>query len=361
MGFSLYMNDYKTERIFSYLRWIFFAMAITIFYFPPLAEILQFESGSFPYLVAVGATYMLTAQIALSKMRPDHKYFPLITKIGILFDFIALFWLLYLTGGVMSYLFPITYLFVMHATIYWRTKGFFISSASATAGYSGILLMEMPVPQQVWFVFLLNTAFVWIVGLFGAMLVLRERKHIKQKNMYQQLVVTDYLTGLYNHRHFQEHIRHLREKSIPFSLIMGDIDHFKSVNDRYGHLVGDEVLREIGKMMNDFALKYDGQAFRYGGEEFALVLRNQKTEQLQQFFTEFYEYLNKKKFTNNCLKITMSFGIAGSKQAQTSEDVISEADKLLYMAKRNGKNQARFDCGTAFCNSSPLPTEAISS
>ncbi|PLR77700.1 hypothetical protein CU633_09845 [Bacillus sp. V3-13] len=361
MGFSLYVNDYKTERIFSCLRWIFFVMAVTMFYFPPLAEILQFETGSFPFLVAVGAIYMLTTQIALAKMSPDHKYFPFITKTGIVFDFIALFWLLGLTGGVMSYLFPIAYLFVMHATIYWRTKGFFISSASATAGYSGILLMEMPVSEQVWFVFLLNTAFVWIVGIFGAILVLRERKHIKQKKIYQQLVVTDYLTGLYNHRHFQEHIRHLKEQSIPFALIMGDIDHFKPVNDRYGHLVGDEVLREMGKMMNEIAVKYDGQAFRYGGEEFALVIRNHDKEYLLQFFTEFYEYLNNNTFTENGLKITMSFGIACSKQDQSSEEMISEADKLLYMAKGNGKNQARFDCGHTFCNSGPVPTEAISS
>lgn len=113
-----------------------------MFYFPPLADHLSFNRNSFPFLLIMGFTYMSLAQIALMRLHRHDKYFQVLAKTGILFDYIAYFWLLLLSGGISSRLFPISFLITMHATIYWRTRGAIISSLGVSAGYSMVLMTE---------------------------------------------------------------------------------------------------------------------------------------------------------------------------------------------------------------------------
>ncbi|SFA73181.1 Diguanylate cyclase, GGDEF domain [Bacillus sp. cl95] len=350
MRLSLYQNDYETERIFSYLRWIFVFICGFMFYYPPIDNILQFEHDTFSYLFFSGIIYICISQIALEKMDPNHKMFSLLTKTGILFDFIAYIWLLVLSGGVTSMLFPIGILIVMHATIYWQTKGAFTASFFSSVGYLIIFLQEPSPPQKLWFILGMNLIFIWVVGLFGSLIVLRERKHFKMKEIYHELVVTDYLTGLYNHRHFQEHLRHLTDRKTPYLLIMGDIDHFKSINDQYGHLVGDEVLRSIGKIFSKIAADFEGQAFRYGGEELAFLLPASAETKLSMFLETVFHELNLAYFTTEKWTITMSFGVALWREEYSSNEIISIADDLLYKAKSNGKNRACLESGFCYRN-----------
>jgi diguanylate cyclase len=259
-------------------------------------------------------------------------------------------WLLVLTGGINSILFPISFLLVMHATIYWRTKGAFLTSISISFGYIVIFIQERIVSEQQWFSFVMNLIFIWIVGLFGSLIVLRERKHFRQKEIFHELVVTDYLTGLNNHRHFQEHMRHLTDKEIPFVLIMGDIDHFKEINDGYGHLIGDDVLRSLGKLFTEIVTKYEGHAFRYGGEEFTFLIPVIPELDIVTFFDELYQRMNEKSFTCDKWTVTMSFGVATYMAGQTSNQILSVVDELLYEAKGNGKNCACFETGVCYQN-----------
>lgn len=104
------------------------------------------------------------------------------------------------------------------------------------------------------------------------MIILRERQHYKQKEIYHELLARDYLTNLYNHRCFQEQMNKLSLKADPFFIVMGDIDHFKPINDEYGHLAGDEVLKDLGEIFSEAVNIFGGQAFRYGGEEFAFLM-----------------------------------------------------------------------------------------
>jgi len=345
MRFTLYLKDYETERIFTFLRWIFLFIACVLFYYPPLDAILKFEHRSFPALLIMGILYMAIAQAVFMRMDSNHKYFSLLIKCGIVFDFIALMWLIVLTHGVESILFPVSFLLVMHATIYWKTKGSFISSAFATLGYAVIFFFEQQHTEDMWVIFLMNITFIWIIGLFGAMIVLRERKHIKMKEIYHELVVTDYLTGLYNHRHFQEQLRMLSDKESSFFLIMGDIDNFKPINDQYGHLVGDEVLRCLGKIFNDTADKYGGLAFRYGGEEFAFLIPYSPQVDIHAFVTEIYQHINERPFTEKGWTSTISFGVSIFNGSKTTDILLASADSLLYKAKNEGKNRACFEDG----------------
>ncbi|MDZ5473413.1 GGDEF domain-containing protein [Bacillus sp. 31A1R] len=350
MRLSLYLDDYETEKIFSYLRWIFLAVASILFYVPPFSELLHFNHTSFPVLLTVGLVYMTFAHIALMRMNSKNKYFSFILKAGIVFDYVALIWLLILTGGVTSPLFPITYLLIIHSTIYWRTKGAFVSSIFSTLGYSMILALESNISFTTVILFSLNLCFIWVVGLFGSMIVVRERKHLREKEQFYELMVTDYLTGLYNHKSFQEELKYTLDQKKPFVLIMGDIDYFKLINDRYGHMMGDQVLSQIGKLFKEVASSNNGKAFRYGGEEFAFIFPYCEERQLVEIFSQVFNGLNELSFTDDHWKVSMSFGVSESTSLQSRDQLLSKADRLLYDAKKQGKNRALFEDGKHLIN-----------
>ncbi|MRX73865.1 diguanylate cyclase [Bacillus lacus] len=336
------ITDYKTEKIFSWLRWIFLALSVFMFYYPPVSSLLELEVASFPLLISIGILYMSITQFSLGKMEKDPISAKWLTWSGILFDFTAFVWLLILSGGSGSPFIPIAYLIVMHAAIYWKAVGALVSSAAVTASYSVIFLGE-PYSWMNTFRFLSNISFLWIIGLFGALIVLRERSHLQEKQFFQKLVSRDYLTGLYNHRSFQEEIKKLKEERAEFILLMGDIDFFKRVNDEYGHTMGDAVLQQLGKVLGSQAELMGGRAFRYGGEELALIFSDRTLEQAEAVIEELYKKLGGLHLPGN-FTVSMSFGVAGA-GGKADEDVVNRADALLYRAKHSGRGRALLENG----------------
>lgn len=169
----------------------------------------------------------------------------------------------------------------------------------------------------------------------------------------QHLAITDTLTGLYNRRYFferacQEFTRSRRYHH-PLTLVMLDLDHFKSVNDTYGHLAGDLVLQTISRLVLQTVRKIDLVA-RFGGEEIILLLPEtapqageRLAERLRQKIAATRIALN-----NHSISITASFGVCGGKPAnsnlepqQAIERLIELADQALYQAKQGGRNQVR--------------------
>ncbi|MBR9727594.1 diguanylate cyclase [Shewanella intestini] len=163
----------------------------------------------------------------------------------------------------------------------------------------------------------------------------------------ESLSQTDCLTQLHNRRHWQhcmerEFERYIRYQD-PATLIMLDIDHFKKINDKYGHPAGDKVIQNIAYILNQ-SLRETDCAGRYGGEEFAIVLAKTTAEEAL-FFTE---RLRKKIeatetiFDNRKISVTISLGINDIKaDTQTSSQWLSGADKALYYAKQHGRNCSR--------------------
>ncbi|RLQ97136.1 GGDEF domain-containing protein [Falsibacillus albus] len=339
MKISLYLNDFETEKLFSYLRWFFLLVSLVLFYVPPFPEKLGFHTDSFMTLFLIGILYMSITQFALYKAKDSSLIFAYITRCGIVFDYLAFFWLLALTGGLKSPLLPISYLIVIHATIYWRTKGAFISAFFISLGFGVFIFYIHAVSFVDLSYFLFTIVFLWVIGLFGSMIVLRERVHLREKELINNLLHQDYLTELYNHRCFQEEIRFYHKSGKRYILILGDIDGFKKINDSYGHLIGDEVLQSLGKIFKNVLPKYDGSAYRYGGEEFAFILPIESNDELPQFFGELNKELNETHFTTEQWSVTMSFGVAIAEHDEP-EKVITCADELLYYAKKSGKNRA---------------------
>ena len=162
----------------------------------------------------------------------------------------------------------------------------------------------------------------------------------------EELATTDGLTGLYNHRLFQEKLteefRRLNRYSSPLSLMLIDIDHFKKVNDTYGHPVGDLVLKGVSKIIREEIREMDVPA-RYGGEEFAVLLPATETEGAKNIAERLRKSVMGKTFSadGRSLHVTVSIGIATALiDAKSKEELIEKSDQALYYAKHNGRNQS---------------------
>jgi two-component system cell cycle response regulator len=156
----------------------------------------------------------------------------------------------------------------------------------------------------------------------------------------------DSLTGLLNRGEILEMLNRELERSRreqkPLAVIMADIDYFKKINDTFGHLFGDEALREIGKRLHANLRVYDGVG-RYGGEEFLLVLPSCDLEGAIQRANELRQMISSTPVTSASTEktISMSMGVAVSEctGAQEIEAMLNRADCALYVAKANGRNR----------------------
>ena len=171
------------------------------------------------------------------------------------------------------------------------------------------------------------------------------QKLYREKAKLEKLAITDYLTGIYNIRYFysrlEEEFSRAERYQMPLSCIMLDIDHFKKINDSYGHRIGDFILREFAQIVKRYTRKSDLLA-RYGGEEFILLLPQTslkgaliEARRLQKVVREIrFRQLREGQ------GITVSFGIScfPDKGVKKSDDLINFADNALYKAKEKGRD-----------------------
>ena len=163
-----------------------------------------------------------------------------------------------------------------------------------------------------------------------------------------KLATTDGLTELYNHRYFQEQIRMQVEQSkrynTSFSLIIIDIDFFKKFNDTFGHQSGDAVLREVAQTLKRNVRATD-IVCRYGGEEMSILLPNTHKEEALSTAQKICDRVASKKFKlfgGKETNVTISLGVSTyPSDGESAVDIIEAADKRLYKAKNNGRNQVR--------------------
>jgi len=160
----------------------------------------------------------------------------------------------------------------------------------------------------------------------------------------QHLSETDSLTGLYNRRKFFEELAREVERvsryESPLSLIMLDIDHFKQVNDKYGHQMGDEVLRTLADVLRANTRKTDMVA-RYGGEEFIIMLPETPLKGSQGVADRILSEVAKAAVLGAAMEInfTVSLGLAYFTQGDTVDSLVARTDQALYTAKKNGRNR----------------------
>lgn len=170
--------------------------------------------------------------------------------------------------------------------------------------------------------------------------------NVLEEKRLMKLVTKDALTGLYNYDHFKVMLKSeidelvvRRDKRI--SMLMADIDHFKSVNDTFGHPAGDEVIKAIAQILRQNCRSLD-IACRYGGEEFILLLLGAPIEEAGRVAEKIRRAIQDRKFVLGDAKIpremTASFGVASYYNGESIESFIRRADRALYKAKEGGRN-----------------------
>lgn len=173
----------------------------------------------------------------------------------------------------------------------------------------------------------------------------KQIKLIMESSKLRELALTDSLTGVYVRRYFQLRIQYEWERAVRyqqnFAVIMLDIDKFKNINDSYGHLAGDYVLKELSNILKANCRKVD-IICRYGGEEFCIIIPQVSKEQAFFHAEKLRREIAKYNFLyqDRILKVTVSIGIAAFKEAinTTPEELIRLADERLYLAKKRGRN-----------------------
>jgi diguanylate cyclase (GGDEF)-like protein len=168
--------------------------------------------------------------------------------------------------------------------------------------------------------------------------------HVERLESLTKKATTDGLTGLTNRKAFLERLaadlarldgRH------PCGVVMMDIDHFKGVNDTYGHPFGDEVLRGVASVLGKGVRKGD-TAGRYGGEEFVLYLHMANTEQAREGAERFRRKIRQIRFTHagREISVTASFGVAcAPHHGDGVEELLKHADEALYLSKQRGRDR----------------------
>ncbi len=190
----------------------------------------------------------------------------------------------------------------------------------------------------------LDLLFKKLVNIIGVALK-KEIIYLKLKNEEEKLYeqsITDPLTGLYNRGFLNEYLeKKLLESeryNFPLSLAMIDIDFFKKINDTYGHLVGDCVLKELSLLLKKYFRGSDMIA-RYGGEEFVVVMPFATLEDACKKMEEFRKIVENHKFCTQELKVTISIGVSEYNKKENMYDLIKKADEKLYEAKKSGRNK----------------------
>jgi two-component system cell cycle response regulator len=179
----------------------------------------------------------------------------------------------------------------------------------------------------------------------------REKELLEVNERLRFMSQTDALTGLDNRRHLNERIdemfQHAQRLNEPFSLVMCDLDKFKSVNDTYGHQAGDEVLKQLARILKEEAREID-RVGRYGGEEFMLLLPGTVLDAAVTFAERVRKRIEAHTFTfdGGTLQRTASFGVSGwpHPTIRDSDSLVRTADDALYVAKETGRNRViRYD------------------
>lgn len=187
-------------------------------------------------------------------------------------------------------------------------------------------------------------------GLFFAMPILR-KKHSEQVELTDRAaelevaVVTDPLTGLYNRRYFEdalnEYLTEFNKLGAPLAVLALDLDHFKSVNDTYGHDAGDVVLKQLASRLLKVTREHDIVA-RTGGEEFYIVAPFPRVDQIRPFAERVCRAVSEMRVDVGAviLRPTISVGVASTSDGQkTIQELLKVSDERLYQAKELGRNR----------------------
>ncbi len=253
--------------------------------------------------------------------------------------------------------FSLLYGVITSALYYKRSK---VIASSIFSAFSIFVLMAVYEPfrsQMDWLSVLFSVACIFCFAILANAIIEQGRnlkRDLQQSHKVQQKLIADTiekdyitrkdaLTQAYNRLAFDELMGELNSRGYIFTLAILDVDDFKRINDTYGHIVGDKVLKCIADCVLQ-SLPQNDYFFRYGGEEFAIVYFEKSLQETALLSEELRATLEDMRLPElEELRITISMGLAERKAGQSIEELKQEADQLLYQAKRTGKNQIQYE------------------
>ena len=225
-----------------------------------------------------------------------------------------------------------------------------VTNLIAWAAYVyGAFMLSMPVDG------LIYNALMLLLAIAVSAAVAYNVEHTRrtvwlESRMLDEIAQRDGLTGIYNRRRFDEHLAHVWQHGVrehrPITLMLGDIDHFKAFNDRYGHQAGDEAMKAVAAILAEFARRPLDLVARYGGEEFAIVLYDTTQAHAAQVAEQLLEAVRglciPHQGSSAATVLTISVGVACvvPEARRSSAGLLQLADQALYAAKDAGRNQA---------------------
>lgn len=274
-------------------------------------------------------------------------------------DGIFLLVFLYITKDYFYALYNSLYVYMVFQTIRFSNTSSFIFSNFISTGYT-FFIVSQDSKKVISFEFLMNILFFYLLNYILSSIVKennyleRELKvmfdKVEEKNcMLKEIAERDYLTNMYNHRSFynlfEEIFKSISMEKSCFCLALLDIDNFKRINDTYGHLSGDAVLKEVSLIILN-NIRDSDIAARYGGEEFAIILPNTDINQGREVCERIRSSIENHNFTinNKKIEVTVSGGIScmipySIKHCiEIQRKFVEDVDNLLYKAKNSGKN-----------------------
>jgi len=294
-----------------------------------------------PIYVELFVSVGLVAVVLAALLKTGWRWIPLASTIIILTFASTLTWIdLHFSNNYMAYIVAIFTLSIVYST---TPVGYAILLGASFTGLTALTWTTLPQRSDA-ADFLTNLI---VVGVAYAACVVLERQRrqademaVRLEELNEQLKETsfrDELTGLYNRRFLVEFLATKRalamRQSIPLSVVLIDVDHFKKINDTLGHAVGDMVLQRLSQALSDGVREADVAA-RYGGEEFILVLPHTPAATATQAAERILRVVSDLSFPGVPWKITFSAGVSELEAGEPMETLLERADRRLYVAKR---------------------------
>ena len=237
----------------------------------------------------------------------------------------------------------------------WFGAIFFVMAGVITAN-RGFTAIAHPAQADIFYPSWINVSVYMFAILlvsastFSSIMLTSTRLEMELKSAQEEMALlahTDHLTGLYNRRYFMEYAQRefvrARRFNQSVSILFADLDHFKEINDTYGHTIGDNVLKRVGEIVQSQVRQVDLSA-RFGGEEFIILLIQGTVETIPNIAYRIWKTIEDDtlEVDDRQIPYTISIGVTSLQPEDTSiQDVIDRADEALYRAKENGRNQVQ--------------------
>ncbi len=238
---------------------------------------------------------------------------------------------------------------VLYGALNLEIRRFLVVIAVYVAGYCGLFLVMAIDPLKAtdsapgeWMILTAVASFMLQMGLLGSYIGRLRTRLTQHSERIRELAIRDELTGSYNRRYLIDTLDRERaraERGRAFSVCLMDIDHFKQVNDRYGHAVGDEVLCGFTQLIRKSIREID-TCGRYGGEEFLLIMPESAAGAARAVAERLHAAIEAHTFDadGQTFSVTLSLGVAESRVGEPYAALLQRADKALYDAKHGGRN-----------------------